>query len=351
MVIDRFAFANNINLQRIILPNSLRRIEDEAFFQCQKLSNINLPHGLEYIGEGCFALSTNINRLIVPMSIKRIPTSLFYEGSIVSVPNDQIELEYDYVPTEYLNMPFFGPAIISNHNEDMVDFAELYDYNHFENCYEDRNGIIWANHGKTMVCFPFEWPCEEYELPDMVEEVYIKAFTGTSLKRFYSNHQIVIIGRTEETSKYYEPMSGKKFHITASTIFCDDDKEISTESKSQKVNGDYNYRIDESENKNYLETLDKEEAKKLLVDDHGHIEIPDNIKIIDSYAFNYRKDIVSVTLPDGLTTIRDGAFNACHNLSKINLPQSVISIEDDAFARCFKLDNIRLPDGIECIHS
>lgn len=222
-VIDEYAFADNTNLKKIVLPNSLKRIEGHAFFQCEKLSVINLPEGLEYFGEECFGLSTEINRLNIPMSVKKIPTSLFSDGIVIVIPNNEIELEYDYVPTEYLNMPFMGPAIVSNDNEKLVDFAESYDYNHFENCYEDQNGIMWTNHGKTLVCFPTEWDCEEYELPDEVEQVYVHAFRSTSLKRFYSKNKIIVVGR-ENTAKYNEPLSGKRFHLTAGIIFCDDDK-------------------------------------------------------------------------------------------------------------------------------
>lgn len=224
-VIDEYAFADNTNLRKIVLPESVRRIEWHAFFQCENLSMINLPEGLEYLGEDCFGLSTELNRLVIPMSLKTIPTSLFSEGSIIAIPNNEIELEYDYVPTEYLNMPFIGPAIISNDNAELVDFAESYDYNHFENCFEDRNGIIWADHRKTLVCFPAEWGSEEYELPESVENIYVRAFRGTNLKKFYSNKRISIVGRTEDTPKYYEPMTGKRFHLTAGIIFCDDEKE------------------------------------------------------------------------------------------------------------------------------
>lgn len=221
-IIDEHAFANNINLRKVVLPSSLKRIEFHAFFQCEKLAVINLPENLEYIGEGCFELSFEINRLIIPMSMKSIPTSLFSNGGIVSIPNNSIQLEYDYVPTEYFNMPFNGPAIISNDSEEMVDFAESYDYNHFENCFEDRNGIIWANHGKTLINFPADWESEEYELPDDVEEVYIDAFRGSVVKRFYSKRNVTIIGKTTDTYRNYIPTKGKQFHISANTINCDD---------------------------------------------------------------------------------------------------------------------------------
>ena len=105
------------------------------------------------------------------MSMKSIPTSLFSNDGIVFIPNNSIELEYDYVPTEYLNMTFNGSAIVSNNNEEMLDFAESYHYNHFEDCFEDRNGIIWADHERMLINFPADWESEEYELPDEVEEV------------------------------------------------------------------------------------------------------------------------------------------------------------------------------------
>ena len=223
-VIEEFAFADNTNLREIILPDSLRRIEDQAFFQCAKLSTIHLPYGLEYIGKECFELSSNINRLVIPLTVKKVFTSLFSDGGVIALPHKDIELDYDYVPTEYLNMPFCGPAIISD-NEMMYDFAESYDYNHFENCYEDKTRIIWADHGATLVSFPTKWDSEELVLPDTVKQVYVNAFRGSSLRKFSSNHDITVVGRTVDSPRYYEPLRGKSFHLTAGIIFCDDQKD------------------------------------------------------------------------------------------------------------------------------
>lgn len=235
-IIDEYAFADNTNLRKVVLPDSLKRIEFHAFFQCEKLAIINLPESLEYIGEGCFELSSEINRLIIPMSMKQIPTSLFSDSGIVSIPNSSIELEYDYVPTEYLDMPFVGPAIISNDSEEMIDFAESYDYNHFENCFEDSNGIVWANNGKSLISFPADWDDEEYELPDVVEKVYFDAFRGSVVKRFYSKHTVSIFGKTIDNYKKYIPSKGKKFHIFANTIECDDKADVRANEKSTDLN-------------------------------------------------------------------------------------------------------------------
>lgn len=216
------AFMDNVNLQKVVLPASIKRIECQAFFQCEQLSDINLPYGIEYIGRECFGLSPYINRLIIPFSVKKLYTSTFAVGSIISISHKDIELEYDYVPTEYVNMPFCGPAIISNNNDELLDFAESYDYNHFEGCYEDSSGIIWSDHGETLVCFPPEWNSDEYKLPEKVKKVYRNAFIGTTLKRFYALHKVTIVGKTE--AKYTEPVVGKTFHLkfNGTSIFCED---------------------------------------------------------------------------------------------------------------------------------
>ena len=86
-LIEEGAFLDNVNLQKIVLPKSIKKIQRQAFFQCKKLSHINLPHGLEYIGEECFELSLYINRLIIPLSVKKLYTSTFAVGSIISIPH------------------------------------------------------------------------------------------------------------------------------------------------------------------------------------------------------------------------------------------------------------------------
>lgn len=241
-IIDEYAFAFNVNLRKVVLPNSLRRIESYAFMLCEKLAVINLPESLKYIGEMCFSMSFEINRLIIPNSIKNIPTSILSDGGIIYIQNKSIELEYDYVNTAEMGMPFVGPAIISDDNEELIDFAETYDYNHFENCFEDKKGIIWADHGRVLVSFPADWESEEYELPDEVEEVYIYAFRGSVVKRCYSKHNVFIIGKTEFTYKNYVPVKGKQFHVAKNfekpmlPIDYDDSMETSSNQKVANLN-------------------------------------------------------------------------------------------------------------------
>ena len=80
--------------------------------------------------------------------------------NVIEIPDGLTELEYDHVPTEWLNMPYLGPAILCRKNDMIVDFAESYDYNYFVGYKEDSDGIIWSED----ICLRFEnkkftWLC------------------------------------------------------------------------------------------------------------------------------------------------------------------------------------------------
>lgn len=227
------AFENNVNLRKIELSPGVKRLERQAFFQCEMLTDIILPEGLEYIGEECFDLSTKINRIRIPESIRTLYTSAISSGIVMEIPDSFDSLEYDYVPTEWLDMPFMGPAVLTNDNETIADFAESYDYNHFEGYVEDGDGIIWSADRKTLICFPSRWESDTYELPEDAEYVYKKAFSSTTVKRFFSNRKIVIKGYDAGESKYCEPVSGRKFHISAGMIFADKEQADETVSKER----------------------------------------------------------------------------------------------------------------------
>lgn len=93
--------------------------------------------------------------------------------------------------------------------------------------------------------------------------------------------------------------------------------------------------------------LNEDEAKYIIADENGTVEIPAGTEIIGERAFNCRKDIRKVILPEGIIKIEDSAFNACHNLKEINIPNTVRYIEGDAFAHCFELKKLIFPDGIK----
>ncbi|MBQ7011630.1 MAG: leucine-rich repeat protein [Clostridia bacterium] len=63
-------------VKTVVLPKTLKRIEDRAFYYCKKMDSIVLPEGLEYIGEYAFALC-GFNEIRIPDSVTLIGKRAF----------------------------------------------------------------------------------------------------------------------------------------------------------------------------------------------------------------------------------------------------------------------------------
>ncbi len=79
-------FANNDVLKGVILPEGLKRIENSVFSGCGNLDELELPEGLEHIGD--FALwATGINEITIPSTVE----SLGGGSTLLSIPELKID--------------------------------------------------------------------------------------------------------------------------------------------------------------------------------------------------------------------------------------------------------------------
>ncbi|MDE7225371.1 MAG: leucine-rich repeat domain-containing protein, partial [Ruminococcus sp.] len=76
LAIDNDAFRGS-NIKKIVIPEGIQEIRNEAFAYCAKLEEISLPSTLEKIGisafSGCYALNT----LIIPDRVSEIDKTAF----------------------------------------------------------------------------------------------------------------------------------------------------------------------------------------------------------------------------------------------------------------------------------
>ena len=61
--INSGAFKNCINLEKVILPDSIKEIRYLCFYGCEKLKQINIPKDLEMLGRKAFAKCKNLTEL------------------------------------------------------------------------------------------------------------------------------------------------------------------------------------------------------------------------------------------------------------------------------------------------
>lgn len=78
--IDQTAFYKCRSLKKLILPETVREIGDEAVAWCSALENVYIPASLNKVGEKAFYEDRNLHRVIVPKSVTDIGAYAFACG-------------------------------------------------------------------------------------------------------------------------------------------------------------------------------------------------------------------------------------------------------------------------------
>lgn len=84
-------------------------------------------------------------------------------------------------------------------------------------------------------------------------------------------------------------------------------------------------------------------------DDIAKITIPNGVKTIGDYCFEYCDNLTVVIMPDTLVSIGNLAFYSCDNLVTADIPSSVTSIGENAFEKCKSLAKVNIPAGVTAI--
>ena len=82
-VIENRAFSFT-RLTRVVIPPSVTEIGNNAFRGCSLLSEVELSHGVTRIGSWAFYLCTSLSRVVIPSSVKSIGWSAFCGCSSLS---------------------------------------------------------------------------------------------------------------------------------------------------------------------------------------------------------------------------------------------------------------------------
>ena len=80
-----------------------------------------------------------------------------------------------------------------------------------------------------------------------------------------------------------------------------------------------------------------------------HINIGDNVKLIDKYMFSYCSGLEEVTLPEQIESVGLWGFRGCTSLKTIHFGKKISQISDYAFNGCTSLDNVAFPESMTSI--
>lgn len=81
------AFENSGTLTSITIPDSVTKMYDYTFYECDNLQSVELSDSIELIGEMSFYKCTSLTEITLPASVKTIGGATFYDCSNLSTVN------------------------------------------------------------------------------------------------------------------------------------------------------------------------------------------------------------------------------------------------------------------------
>lgn len=379
----------------IIIPETVVKIGDEAFWNCYYLTSISIPESVTSIGKYAFHLCLRLLNATIPKNVKSIGVGAFAgEASMsdiqVSEDNKYFTSEngilYDKKKKVLIQCPRAKSGEIKI-PESVTNIGE----EAFEYC-QNVTSIIIPESVTNIGRVAFK-SCENLTsviIPQGVTQIEESTFSGCSS---LSNVTIPKGVTSISNSAFYSCTSLKNITIPETvtsidksafdtsvdlTIFCYKDSAAEKYAKTYKFK--YQYLTDESDSSTDTENNQKLPAVGKTVTSGKNsykvtkqgtavafvktksksktITIPATVKIgnttykvtsIAANALKGNKKLTKVTIGKNVTSIGKGAFQNCTALTKITVPDKVTSIGDLAFSGCKKMTTVTLGKGLKKI--
>ena len=306
------------SIKSVVLPKSLEKIGDRAFYNLKSLADISIPENVTSIGNEAF-YNTGLTSIDLPANLKTIGQYAFSGTKLkkVVLPS-QVEtignhafsiesLESVHIPKSLKSVTSsYGTRYIYHASWKSVEWGEYY------------NDAIFSG-DKNLKTVTFE---------DGISEIISGLFRQTGINKIDLPSSVTKIGSSAfansdlTTINLPSSLSEIQDFAFANTKL----KEITIPDSVEKIG----YGAFDS-----VKTLDK-------------VILPANLKEISSKTF-YKTNIAKITIPESVSSIGGIAF-ADTPLKSITLPNNLISIGQNAFSGT-QLTTVVLPSKIKTLEN
>lgn len=365
--IGEYAFADNNNLDNIVLSDKAKAIDEGAFYKT-KISKIDIPDSVESIGEGAFIECKNLKEVKLPANANftTLSAQMFKECTSL----EEIELPENLTKIDnyaFENCTNLKKITIPKNVTEIGVGA-------FSNCTNLKEiSFEKGSKLKTINLAAFE-NCKSLkaiEIPEGTETIYKNTFNGcTKLKTIVVSNtlkQLDFKDSKEKTSKEEEIKKLFKKEINGLTdeqvneklnkVF--DNTGIKDCDKNLVVYIPDSTTIIDMVKKDFAPayiTYQKNSANVILTKYVDIKETCTDLDILDyiyglpvekigEAAFQYSSKLEKVILPPTIKEISRRAFKNDTSLKEIHIPKSVESIGDKAFEDCEKLNRVIIKKG------
>lgn len=294
VAIGENAFTGFTGIDDLVIPDSVKTIEKNAFYGCSATS-ITLSKNLKTLGEGAFTDCRNISEIKLPDSLTEIPESAFRRcdgltkvefGSNLTTVSDFAF--YECTRLEKLELP---PTLTTIGDQAFGELLSLTDITaEGSSTFTVTDGILTDKDKKEIYC-AVSTLSGDLRIPDGTEVIRGGAFSAAA--------------------------SIEHLFLPSSVT------EIREGAFSCQFTGELGY------------------CSKLK-----SVDFANGLETIGDSAFAYTS-IESLSLPTTLISIGSCAFNGCYALNKVIIPNGVEEIGERAFFDCDKLKKVAVPKSVE----
>lgn len=310
-IIGRFAFGKMENLTRLVLPKSIKKIDSHAFFDCEKLADIQGIELVSEVGDKIFTDDSWVGGRSVP-----------YEKNVPVLIHDSTVLRYNDLSEKVIRIPD-GITRIG----DSAFFGEN-DNDHVEEIILPSSVTVIEK-----AAFSGRKKLKKVNIPEGVKEIPDSVFA------FCEQMEVINI-----------PASVEKIDIRAFPTYYAASPYLEGHPCALRA-----IEVDPA-NKNYCSVngmlLTADQSELLFIPNRAQgrgFEIPAGVKTISDRLATGNEALVELILPDSVTEIQGDAFANCGNLEKVVFPEGLETIGAYAFSNCKKLKTIVWPKSLKSI--
>lgn len=344
--------------KKLIIPNTIKKIGNEAFSDCDNLISVEISEGVEEIGEysfigcvnlvslripdsvetiGCAAFENcgRLKTLILPKHLKKISAALCLSCSaleqicipetVTVIEDDSFsccdKLEYIEIPQNVCEMRF--PNFRSCFG--LKKFCSKSPFYRVEN---DRYLVV--NNDNCAIAFA-PGMCTETEIPASITSLDFELFEGN-----YCIQSITFPKTITEIVNCSGCVALTSVHIEAPI-------------ETLPFACFYNcYNLEEVFFPKTLRKISQNAFKGCL--SLLNVCLPDSLKEIDENAFS-ASGVKNINIPDSVTSLEEYVFSHCLNLEAVTIGKGVKTLKDSLFSNCLSLISVHFSDSVKKIES
>ncbi len=154
---------SDLDLHSIKMHNGITRIGEEAFYECENLTEITIPDSVTSIGNSAFYCCENLTKITIPDSVTSIGNSAFSRFTNlteITIPNSLTSIG-EYAFSGCTKLAGFTVEEGNTH-------------------YQAIDGVLYTKDGATLIQYPFGKTATSLTIPDGVTSIGNSAFSHCS---------------------------------------------------------------------------------------------------------------------------------------------------------------------------